>query len=850
MKFLKPLSFLIALALSSTSVSASILGPTFINGYTSKIGEDTYFCNNTYLSDQSGVGLQTENYITYTPNENVTAFFGYGDKLYGSLAKTEVIADRLLGQGVDIIGGINADYFSFETGVPMSNLIIDGEIISKDGTATYGFGLDENGKPFTGECYISTTLKRADGRVMNIECINKYRQPYAMYLLNNDFGTETHGKTLGLDIIIEADTDRLKIGETLKGTVTYAQCYEGSIKIPENTFVLTLDVNAPMFNDIADIAVGEEVEISVSAPNDPRWETASMGMGSTGEYILSGGVVTPDLPAGAHPRTAIGFKENGDIVLYTIDGRQSGYSYGVKLSTLAERMKELGCVEAINLDGGGSTSIVARMPGDDGISLMNIPSDKNGRKVSTNIFLKNNLPETNKLGQLMIYPARVPYIMKGASQTFSVRASDTGYHAMSLPSKAEFQVEGNKKSLITSDGVFTALDSGTVVVTASYGDISASREVVCVETPTGISVKDEKTGENLSSIKIKRNEEINLSAIPSFGYMDVISNDECFVWSADENIGTIDQSGRFIASNSIGASGIISVSAGDMVKEIKAYVLPDGTESEDLLYSVIETEISDNNISGTISNEYNIDVQKENLKITADGKVLDIQFDEKTFSARLPENAQKIRITATNDLGYTTVSGFTQNNETVYENPFIDTEKNWAKDILSYMYTQGLVSGENSASGLIYNPNKEMTRSEFAVLICNFLKLNPDEYSSVDVPYTDLEEIPKWAKNQFKALYSMNILKGRDAGDGTSYADPKTGISRAEAFTVLARLLPSGLKKVEIVGTDKNEIPSWAKDGFKILMADGTVSGYEDGSLKPLKKLTKAEAAKLLYNLY
>ena len=243
-------------------------------------------------------------------------------------------------------------------------------------------------------------------------------------------------------------------------------------------------------------------------------------------------------------------------------------------------------------------------------------------------------------------------------------------------------------------------------------------------------------------------------------------------------------------------------------------------------------------------------MQKENLKITADGKFLDIQFDGKTFSAVLPENAQKIRITATNDLGYTTVSSFTQNSEIVYENPFIDTTKNWARDILSYMYNQGLVSGENSTSGLIYNPNKEMTRSEFAVLICNFLKLNPDEYSSVDVPYTDLEEIPKWARNQFKALYSMNILKGRDAGDGTSYADPKTGISRAEAFTVLSRLLPSGLKKVEIVGTDKNEIPKWAKDGFMVLMADGTVSGYEDGSLKPLKKLTKAEAAKLLYNLY
>ncbi|MBE7012389.1 MAG: hypothetical protein E7415_06925 [Ruminococcaceae bacterium] len=850
MKFFKSLSLFIAFSMLSTSVSASILGSTFINGYTAKIGEETYFCNNTYLSDQNGVGLQTENYITYTPNESITTMFGYGQTLFGGLTKTEAVADRLLSEGNDIIGGINADYFSLQTGVPMSNLIIDGEIISKDGTASYGFGFDENGNAFTGECYLTATLIRADGRTMNIDCINKYRQPYSMYLLNSDFSDQTHGTSLGLDIIIKADTDRFKLGETLNGTVEYAECYNGSIKIPEGTIVLTLDVNAPMFNDIADIAVGEEIEIAFSAPNDPRWETASIGMGSTGEYILSGGVVTPNLPSGAHPRTAIGIKENGEIVLYTIDGRQNGYSYGVKLSTLAERMKELGCTEAINLDGGGSTTIVARLPGDDGISLMNKPSDKAGRKVSTNIFLKNNLPQTGKLGQLMIYPTRTPYIMKGATQSFSIKASDTGYHAMDISGNIVYSVENGKDSTITNKGVFTAKDSGTVVVTATYDGISAVREVVCVESPTSITIKNEKTNENLSALKLKRNESVNLSAIPSLGYISVASTDECFIWDADENIGTIDNSGYFTASNSIGASGIISVSAGDTVKELKTYILPDGNEDEELLYSVIDAEISEGVLSGVISNEYNIDVQPENLIITADGTRIEASLDKKDFSAEIPENANRIRITATNDLGYTSVLSLTNDTDTVYENPFVDTDGNWARDILSYMYSQKLVSGENSVNGLIYNPNKEMTRSEFAVLICNFLKITPSEFASDEVPYTDLEEIPKWALNQFKALYSMGIIKGRDAGDGTSFADPKTGISRAEAFTVIARLLPEGLKKVEITGTDKEEIPKWATDGFMTLMADGTVSGYEDGSLKPLKKLTKAEAAKLLYSLY
>lgn len=850
MKIFKILSPLLSLAVTLSSVaSASVLGTSFINGYSMPIGEETYFCSNTYLSNQSGVGLQTENYIVYTPNPAVTPVIGYGETIYGSLNKTLNEGNRLTESGKDIIGGINADYFSFQTGVPMSNLVIGGEVISKDSSAKYGFGVDEDGNGFMGESYITATLSRSDGRTMNIECINKYRQPYSMYLMNRKFSDQTHNTTLGFDIIIEADTDELRIGETIKGTVTYALCYEGSIKIPEGSLVLTVDVNAPMFNDIADIAVGDEVEITIDAPTEPRWETAIFGMGSTGEYILSGGVITPGLSAGANPRTAVGITDSGDIVLYTIDGRQSGYSYGVKLSTLAERMRELGCVEAINLDGGGSTTIVARRIGDSGLTLLNRPSDGSQRAVATSIFLQNNLKPTGEIGHLQIYPATTPYIMKGASLTLEAKGSDTGYHPMNISGRVSYDIKGNKNSTISKNGLFTAKDSGSVFVTASYGGITTEREVFCVESPTAIKVKDEN-GKELSALKVERNKSVDLTALASYGYHSVTGDDNCFDWSVSGNIGTIDESGHFTASNSIGASGVITVSAGDTSFELKTYVIPDGTESEELLRSTIEAEVLNGILSGNIFNEYNLEVQSENLKITADGSVLTPDYDGVEFSVNLPENTKKIRITATNDLGYTTVLGITLENGVVYENPFVDTQSNWARDILSYMYAQKLVSGENTAAGLCYNPQKEMTRSEFAVLICNYLKINPSDYESVSLPYSDINEIPKWALNHFRALYSLEILKGRAEGENGTYADPKTGISRAEAFTVIARLLPNGLPKTEIIGTDVSDIPSWSKDGFKILMADKTVSGYEDGSLKPLKKLTKAEAAKLLYSLY
>lgn len=67
--------------------------------------------------------------------------------------------------------------------------------------------------------------------------------------------------------------------------------------------------------------------------------------------------------------------EDGTLVLYAVDGRRSGYSGGLSQLDLAEEMLSQGCVWAVNLDGGGSTAISVWVPGQEGPSIVNIPSD-------------------------------------------------------------------------------------------------------------------------------------------------------------------------------------------------------------------------------------------------------------------------------------------------------------------------------------------------------------------------------------------------------------------------------------------------------------------------------------------
>lgn len=91
-----------------------------------------------------------------------------------------------------------------------------------------------------------------------------------------------------------------------------------------------------------------------------------------------------------NPRTAIGYTADGKMIMFVCDGRQTGGTQGATLDELAELMIELGCTNALNLDGGGSSAILAS-----GICL-NKPSDGTQRPVSSAVMFakKQAVPVT------------------------------------------------------------------------------------------------------------------------------------------------------------------------------------------------------------------------------------------------------------------------------------------------------------------------------------------------------------------------------------------------------------------------------------------------------------------------
>ena len=82
-----------------------------------------------------------------------------------------------------------------------------------------------------------------------------------------------------------------------------------------------------------------------------------------------------------HPRTAVGYTANNELILFVCEGRFKGRADGLTLTEMAKLMQQIGCVEALNLDGGGSSCLLVN--GKETIK----PSDKEGQRPVPAVFM-------------------------------------------------------------------------------------------------------------------------------------------------------------------------------------------------------------------------------------------------------------------------------------------------------------------------------------------------------------------------------------------------------------------------------------------------------------------------------
>ncbi len=744
-----------------TSVNAEVLG-SVSSQWATDMGGGAVYHHIEYTSDS--VGKQTENFVEYTPNTDSVPIVVNGASVYGKRNMTSVV-EYMESNNLRPLIGINADFFSVKTGIPMGYTIIDGEIYSKDAGLTDGIGFRSDGTAFIDKIGITSTLSYG-GKTIEVQYINKWSQDDFgwVYMLTDDFGDTTKTNYNALYAVCTPISGSLALNTEMQLRVDEVYIYDGEIAIPDGKYVFVMDPEG--YSDcvdlIANLAPGNVVTFRNSVYGAERydWTQAAYGLSCSAGRLINNGIIGSGFEAGAAPRTAVGVKADGTVVFYTIDGRQENYSYGVQNTTLAKRMQELGCIDALNLDGGGSTTIGGWFPGTDSFMITNRPSDGAERSVANFLFLRDMREATGIPWYIEWRDYSNRNYMAGSSvQLEATKVYDSANYPMYGLENMNYSVDntGNAQTTVDENGLITFKGDGVSYVTAYNDYYTHTWDFATYETPDDIKIYDEATGEEVYSFTIHDGEmyNVDLEAAAFVNGIQLEGYPSLFKWEVVGDVGTVNEDGQLALKDNETAFGALRVTVGNCVKEFPINVLEPSR--------------------------------------------------------------------------------------------FADMTGHWAYDIVESMADTGIITGYESDGQLIFSPDTNITREQFAAVMCKSLDIDMSEYEDTELDFTDAQDIQPWAVDYVKAMVSLGYISGNSDDNGaTYYFAPSSNITRAQAFTIMSRVMIGENAFTEPAYSDSWEIPVWAYSAVGRLSALGIIKGYNDNSILPNNPLTRAEALSLV----
>lgn len=262
-------------------------------------------------------------------------------------------------------------------------LIVDGKLISETYNDRAVVGFANEGLATTvifGPMKYQGTISVGRSRHM----VNGVNRPVAANELIV-FSPEFHRTTLtnpdGVEVVVR------------RNTVITVSDLTGSSRIPSDGFVISAVGKARDWVK-RNVRQGSRLRFtwkigSIERSRADGWRGAYSMVAGGPQLIKSSGIaithlqerMTENFATDRHPRTAIGKTADGKLLMVTVDGRQPKISVGMSLYSLAELLLELNAVEAINLDGGGSTTMVVKH------KVVNSPSDSTGERPVSDAIL-------------------------------------------------------------------------------------------------------------------------------------------------------------------------------------------------------------------------------------------------------------------------------------------------------------------------------------------------------------------------------------------------------------------------------------------------------------------------------
>ncbi|SFS69919.1 3',5'-cyclic AMP phosphodiesterase CpdA [Streptomyces harbinensis] len=399
---------------------------------------------------------------------------------------SDLVRDHDPGPGRATVAAVNADFFDINgTKAPLGPGITGGALrhSASDGAPldVAAWGPGELGRIL--EVYAEGSLLLPDG-VAEVASYNAARVPAGgIGVYTSGWGTADRALTVtGAGAVTEV----LVRDETVVSVSGTA----GRDRVPEGASVLLgRDAGA---RTLAALVPGDTVVLEYGARTGDGSPLPEEAVGGRGLLVIDG---EPQDWEGrpnnaAAPRTAVGFsRDGGEMYLVTVEGRQP-HAGGATLTELAVLLADLGAYTALNLDGGGSTTLLARAPGDSAPRLVNSPSDGVERPVPNGLAVTVPLGSGATAGfrvETVVDPARTPTadpvpgghperVFPGLTRRLTATGHDETY-GPAPAARPAWRTDRPSVGGVDADGTFTARRPGTTTVTAGRGGAGGGIEL-------------------------------------------------------------------------------------------------------------------------------------------------------------------------------------------------------------------------------------------------------------------------------------------------------------------------------------------------------------------------------------
>ena len=445
--------------------------------------------------------------------------------------------------GHEVVGAMNGDFFmtapSNEVGLPLSGQVRNDELVLSSHNRAC-LVLDDDNRPYIDRLTFSGTVACGD-HSFALNLVNRMRYGYEniaanqSFLFTRSYGPKTYdGSNSGKMVLL-----RPAEGEFRWNAIGVEHCViedifdaQGSRTIPDGKAILWL--KGTYANQTEWMNVGDQMDISFrqTLNNGPQDVKIQQLIGGSDHIIMQNGQFMDDW-AERHPSTAIGFNADSTRLYFVVvDGRHMS-SIGVKLSEMKGIFEALGAVNAVNLDGGGSSCILVND------EVLNHPSDGPVRAVGNGCLFVSKAPEDDEIGIISFEP-RCYNLSISATTAFDV----WGYNQYGVLKTRNLQ--GCTFSCDEQVGYFDEQGNFHAVSTPATGNLYVSYNGVTATQP--VTIMEAQWQLVSDSVVLDRFHPyaININGISGYG-LDKVDPSVVAWASSNEEVCTVDEQGIITA---------------------------------------------------------------------------------------------------------------------------------------------------------------------------------------------------------------------------------------------------------------------------------------------------------------